>query len=117
MLPGAALCSMPDADGRTPLWLATHNGHAEAVRVLLSGGASANGPAADVVDPFTKTTVWRQCSALWTSVHCGHGEVSRHAVFVSAVCVSPSLHYCARPGLPVRHIGWRCVCGALGGRN
>eukprot|EP01052_Picozoa_sp_SAG31_P000746 SAG31_NODE_21_length_34109_cov_60.598824_30_plen_139_part_00 len=65
------ICNALDADGRSPLWLATYSGHLEIVEQLLQAGASPNVCAADVVDPFTKTTVWRQCSALWTSVHCG----------------------------------------------
>jgi hypothetical protein len=49
----------------------------QVVEVLLGAGASANSCVADVVDPFTRTTVWRQCSALWTSVHCGHVDVTK----------------------------------------
>ena len=40
-------------DGSTALWLATFNGHAETVRVLLSKGANPNLPKGDGWNPLT----------------------------------------------------------------
>lgn len=72
-----------DADARNPhtghtlLWTAALGGHAGVVRLLADAGADYDTCCFNIDDPFTGTTVWRQCSPLWLSVHCGHTAVTK----------------------------------------
>ncbi len=72
-----------DPDGRNPqtghtlLWSAALGGHAGVVRLLADAGADYDTCYFNIDDPFTGTTVWRQCSPLWLSVHCGHTAVTK----------------------------------------
>lgn len=72
-----------DADARNPqtghtlLWSAALGGHAGVVGQLAEAGADYDTCYSNIDDPFTGTTVWRQCSPLWLSVHCGHTAVTK----------------------------------------
>jgi ankyrin repeat protein len=63
--------------GHTLLWTAALGGHAGVVRLLAVAGANYTSCYFNIDDPFTGTTVWRQCSPLWLSVHCGHTTVTK----------------------------------------
>ena len=88
----AYLRSGPHADpdarsphtGHTLLWDAAFGGHEPIVRLLANHGAEFDTCFQDIDDPFTGTTVWRQCSPLWLSIHCGHTAVTRLLLDVGA---------------------------------
>lgn len=63
--------------GHTLLWTATLGGHGRIVSLLADAGADYDTCYSNIDDPFTGTTVWRQCSPLWLSVHCGHTAVTK----------------------------------------
>ena len=47
------------------------------MRRLADAGADFDTCYSNIDDPFTGTTVWRRCSPLWLSIHCGHTEITR----------------------------------------
>ena len=95
LLHHGANVNFADKDGRTPLWIASAEGNAEIVRILLDRGADPSIADNKGNTPILKARTWRDMHAIHSKYHdifdmlAQHGQLGKE----SGVCHTDHAQY------------------------